>query len=97
MQCVKPTNKIILHSKNLEILEDNVSLKQVSAVNETSEVPITAHSYSKENDFYIVMLGQKMVPGSTYFYYIPFRGELNEGLAGYYRSSYYDKTANKTK
>lgn len=94
---MKPTNKIILHSKELEIGENDVSLKQVSAVNETINIPITAHSYSKENDFYIVSLEQDLVPGSVYLYYLPFKGKLSEGLAGYYRSSYYDKSANKTK
>ncbi len=97
MQCVKPTNKIILHSKDLEIAEKQVTLKQISAVNETSDVQIVSHNYAKENDFYIVMLGQRLIPGSTYLFFIPFKGILNEGLAGYYRSSYLDKVANQTK
>lgn len=94
---MKATNKIVLHSKELEIVEKNVTVKQVSAVNETINIPISAHSYSKENEFYTVTLGEKLVPGSIYLYYIPFRGKLSEGLAGYYRSSYFDKSTNKTK
>jgi len=96
MQCLKASNKIILHSKELDIIEKDVTLKQITTANETVDVPITSHTYAKENDFYIIMLGQRLVQRATYRLYIPFRGKLEEGLAGFYRSSYVDKS-NKTK
>lgn len=97
MQCVKPTSRIVLHSKDLVINEKDANLRQISAVNETVDVPITSQTYAKENDFYIVNLGQKMIAGSTYLFRVSFKGLLTEGLVGFYRSSYLDKAANKTK
>lgn len=97
IQCLRPTNKIILHAKDLEIMEKEVTLKQITTPNDTVVIPVNSHNYAKENDFYIVMLGQRLVPGNTYRFYIPFKGMLNEGLAGYYRSSYFDRMVNKTK
>lgn len=95
---MKAANKIVLHSTDLEIFEEKVTLmRHVAAVHKIINIPITAHNYSKENSFYTVTLAEKLVPGGIYWYYIPFRGKLNEGLAGYYRSSYFDKSANKTK
>lgn len=97
IQCLKATNKVILHSKELNIIEEGVTLKQIAVDNNTRDIPIASHQYAKENDFYIVMLNQRLAPGNTYWLSIPFKGILTEGLAGYYRSSYFDRAANKTK
>lgn len=97
IHCVKATNKIIVHTEALNITEKDVSVKHISPDNETISIPVLNHHYAPENSFYIVTLGQRLVPGSTYVYYIPFRGQLKESLAGYYRSSYLDRTSNSTK
>lgn len=97
IQCLKATNKIILHARELEVTEEGVTLKQITVDNDTRDIPIASHQYAKENDFYIVMLNQRLAPGNTYWLSIPFKGILTEGLAGYYRSSYFDRAANKTK
>lgn len=90
-----------LHSKDLKILESDVSIKELNGAgaNETTaaQIPISSHQYVKESDFYTVSTNQKLLAGRKYLLSIPFRGELNEGLAGYYRSSYLERASNKTK
>lgn len=66
---------------------------------EKCKVPlkILSHCYHDEYEFYIINLEEKLTPGFTYSVYIPYEGELTQGLAGYYRSSYKDLKTGSTK
>lgn len=58
---------------------------------------ILSHCYHDEYEFYIINLAEKLKPGLTYSVFIPYEGELTQGLAGYYRSSYKDLKTGETK
>lgn len=116
MKCKTATDKIILHSKNLVINEDEVSVmlhdatevlplksedekKCVEKCKRDDNVPlkILSHCYHDEYEFYIINLEEKLTPGLTYSVFIPYEGELTQGLAGYYRSSYKDLKTGSTR
>ncbi|XP_030752545.1 aminopeptidase N-like [Sitophilus oryzae] len=94
--CVTPTKNITLHSKDLEIEEEKVALKDISSkvIKEIKELKVT---YDKENDFLIILLDQPLTEDHRYEIYIPFKGKLNDGLAGFYRSSYVDSHTKEKK
>uniref|UniRef100_A0A224XI48 Aminopeptidase n=1 Tax=Panstrongylus lignarius TaxID=156445 RepID=A0A224XI48_9HEMI len=98
IHCVKSTNTIILHTKDLEIPEEEVELKEVIGDdNEVAQIPITQQRLVPENEFYIIKLEQNLKSGKTYILYMPFSGPLSQGLVGFYRSNYRDKASNTTK
>ncbi|CAH1985341.1 unnamed protein product [Acanthoscelides obtectus] len=88
--CVKPTSNITLHSKDLTIKEGEINIKDVSS-NDSKTQKISKINYDKENDFLIILLTEPLKEDHKYEIYIPFSGKLDDGLAGFYRSSYYDK------
>lgn len=116
VKCKTETDKIILHSKNLVINEDEVTV-MLHESTEISPVPsendkkcvqkckrddkvslkILSHCYHDEYEFYIIYLAEKLKPGLTYSVFIPYEGELTQGLAGYYRSSYKDLKTGSTR
>lgn len=115
VKCKTATDKIILHSKNLVINEDEVSVtlhdgmevlsqskdekKCVEKCKKDDKIPlkILSHCYHDEYEFYIINLAEKLKPGLTYSVFIPYEGELTQGLEGYYRSSYKDLKTGSTK
>jgi hypothetical protein len=48
-----------------------------------------------ENDFIVIYPKQELIKGTIYELYIPFEDDLNTGLLGYYKSSYFDRKANE--
>ncbi|XP_054279876.1 aminopeptidase N-like isoform X2 [Macrosteles quadrilineatus] len=97
LECKTATDTIYLHSRNLTIPEKEVTFKHVASEKEFEDITISGISYEDKNEFLIVKLGEKVTPGKNYILHIPFHGILSEGLAGYYRSSYFDRAANTTK
>jgi len=97
LECVKETNTIYLHSRNLTIPEKEVTFKHVVSEKEFKDLPISGITNDKENEFVVIKLGEPVTPDKNYILYLPFSGVLSEGLAGYYRSSYHDRTTNTTK
>lgn len=51
--------------------------------------------YQKENDYLIISLNNQLLKDHKYEIYIAFVGKLDDGLAGFYRSSYHDKDHKK--
>lgn len=78
---MSPTSNITLHSKGLEIGESQVTLVDISSkvAKEIKELKI---SYDKENDFLIISLQKPLVEDHRYKIYIPFKGKLDDSLAG---------------
>ncbi|XP_073980169.1 aminopeptidase N-like isoform X2 [Rhodnius prolixus] len=98
IQCVKPTNTIILHSVGLEIPEEEVELKEIDTEeNVVAQIPIIQQRLVPENEFYIIKLEQNLKSGKTYILYMPFSSSLKEELVGFYRSKYFDKASNATR
>ncbi|KAJ9591527.1 hypothetical protein L9F63_001881 [Diploptera punctata] len=93
VECKSNTEIIKLHSKELEISDGDVTVTSV----ENNTNLLGSQSYELENDFYILHLTQPLQDGHKYTIYIPFQGNLTEGLAGFYRSSYVDRATNRTR
>nr|XP_023023668.1 aminopeptidase N-like isoform X1 [Leptinotarsa decemlineata] len=88
--CVHPSQNITLHSKDLEIKDGGVTLKDTST-NDSKAVKISQVEFEKDNDFLIIHLNELLKKNHKYEIFISFRGKSDDGLAGFYRSSYYDK------
>lgn len=78
---MSPTSNITLHSKGLEIDESQVTLKDISS-KATKEIKNLKISYDKENDFLIITLQEPLTEDHRYKIYIPFKGKLDDSLAG---------------
>ena len=91
LDCINETNQIILHSRDLSILEPQVTL----VTTDGNEIAINKHSYNLEYEFYIITLSKSLTNGEQYVLTIPFIGDLKPGLAGFYRSSYTDTDDNE--
>uniref|UniRef100_A0A182K329 Aminopeptidase n=1 Tax=Anopheles christyi TaxID=43041 RepID=A0A182K329_9DIPT len=90
--CQDDTDNIILHSKNLTLVEKRISLREIEPGKQSNDslIDIKSVQYAKENDFVIFNLGTLLKQGHKYEILIPFESSLNTGLLGYYRSSYVD-------
>nr|ATU82844.1 secreted Aminopeptidase-like protein [Pristhesancus plagipennis] len=97
IKCLKATNTIILHAKELEIDPKEVKINEVAGEDELLPVQILQQRFVPENEFYLIKLDQNLKPGKTYKVLLGFSGDLTEGLVGFYRSSYKDKSSNSTK
>ncbi|XP_046683122.1 aminopeptidase N-like isoform X2 [Homalodisca vitripennis] len=97
MECKLPTDTIYLHSVNLNIHEKEVTFKRIIKEQQFEDLPLSGIDHDIKNEFLVIKLKEKLNPGTKYTLYIPFDGILSEGLAGYYRSSYLDRSTNTTK
>ncbi|KFM57066.1 Endoplasmic reticulum aminopeptidase 1, partial [Stegodyphus mimosarum] len=81
-QVTEPTNFIVLHSKEL-------NLSRISVFeNDIRGIPVLQHlEYPKNEQLYIKIDGN-FLPNLKYKLWIEFRKELEEGLEGFYLSSY---------
>ncbi|XP_037950077.1 aminopeptidase N-like [Teleopsis dalmanni] len=89
------TNNITIHSQNLTIDEKQISLKNL--LHNDRQNCISSTEVNPQHDYYIMHLCKQAKQGEEYILTIPFAGILNHKLRGYYRSSYHDKTTNKTR
>ncbi|XP_014240292.1 aminopeptidase N isoform X2 [Cimex lectularius] len=96
VKCLKATNSIVMHSNDLFIPESEVNVFEFVGT-EMSPVGVTSCKEVPENEFLIIKLAKSLKPNKEYTLQIPFRGNLTQTLVGYYRSSYFDRTSNKTK
>ncbi|XP_057659447.1 aminopeptidase N-like [Diorhabda carinulata] len=93
--CLNPTQNITLHSKNLNINKDTIVVK---SNDDLKSIEISDVVVEKENDFLILVLDKNLIPERRkYDIYIGFSGKLDDGLAGFYRSSYYNKKERRKK
>ncbi|XP_041462436.1 aminopeptidase N-like [Lytechinus variegatus] len=86
MECRESTDLLLLHSKELEIVDDTGSM---TAVADGSDVPLKgAPRLYPANQYLIVELDEMLTPGQNYTFTINFKAPLEDGLVGLYRSSY---------
>ncbi|XP_019622707.1 PREDICTED: endoplasmic reticulum aminopeptidase 1-like [Branchiostoma belcheri] len=85
---VKKTDLVVFHVKEL-----NITQSSVKTMNNVS-VPIVKELEYTGNEQYCLRLGQGLSAGQNYTIVVHFSGELNDGLYGFYRSTY---TLNKGK
>ena len=81
-------NRVVFHSKDIVIDHNTVEVLTARTPN-----TIIGHEYDLEREFYIVHIAEDLwQPGQITFHYITMRftSFLNDGLSGFYRSSYTD-------
>lgn len=89
---VQDTRNITLHSKQLIIDEKKICIE--AAIN---GIGIEATSFDTEYDLFTIHTNDSLIAGASYKLIIPFEGELNTDLKGYYRSEYVDRKSNTTR
>lgn len=97
--CDHETERITLHSRNLNINESAVTLTKLadgSNVAGEAKSPKAIH-YDEKRDFLHVDVadGETLRRGAVYELFFEFQAPLQKGLSGYYLSSYFDQTAQR--
>nr|CAD7438190.1 unnamed protein product [Timema bartmani] len=91
---VEPTDSITLHSLDLDI--DSALTTVTGEGDEEGKNLVNGTHYVKKDNFFVIELSEELSAGNRYVVYIPYRGDLTQGLAGYYRSSYQDRLTGET-
>jgi len=89
---VEPTDSITVHVNDMTIHEKDVTV----VTEEGNMVEVVGHGYDEVRQFYIIHLSETVEAG-TLVANIFFTGNLNDELAGFYRSSYTDQETGETK
>ena len=92
MTCHSVGENVTLHVKDMELDENSISLIDMET---NSLIEISKHAYDKDREFYIAHLSKPLTPGQKYIIKIDYVAELNDKLAGFYRSQYKDLTTGK--
>ncbi|XP_061390810.1 aminopeptidase N-like [Musca vetustissima] len=92
---LEDTENITLHAHYLAINESNIELKSKGV--DDFQMCLDGVERVEENDFFILLLCQRLQKGKDYELHLDFAGNLSETLFGYYRSSYKDVKTNITK
>eukprot|EP01135_Chromosphaera_perkinsii_P005100 Nk52_evm11s316 gene=Nk52_evmTU11s316 len=90
LEVLESVNTITLHAKDLEVETSKASLVSLDG---GKKIKIKNMKQQKEGDFLIVTLSSQ-VWADKYELYLEFSGSINDGLAGFYRSSYKDAKGN---
>ena len=85
--CQIPTNKIVFHSKNLDL--KNYNLYSLDTA-ENESISILDIDFDSIREFAIISIDQDCKFNSTYLLNINYTGDISENLTGFYRSSYVD-------
>lgn len=89
-RCVKPTNKIIFHQKDLKLTFGNFSSQDDPELKIVSDF-----KYDNEKDFVTLDFNKNCKKDANYSLGIKFEGVILEKLYGFYRSSFQDKNDKK--
>lgn len=92
LHCRKSTSKIQLHANDLEIHEQQVTVRSVS---NGSQIRLIGLKLT--DDLLTLKLDQNLRQNENYTLFIPFKGVLTTSLGGFYRSRYFDSQANRTR
>lgn len=71
--------------------EMRLKMNRYSMLGGQRYLPIAEVRFEEEFDFMVVQLKETLKRDTVYELYVPFAAELTDSLAGYYRSSYFDK------
>ncbi|XP_049842575.1 aminopeptidase Ey-like isoform X1 [Schistocerca gregaria] len=93
LSATAPVRELRLHAKNLMVDEEAVRL--------TSQGPpapaLRRVQLDADRDFLVLQLDGPLEPGAAYRLRLAFAAPLEQGLAGYYRSSYRDRASGDTR
>lgn len=98
MRCAEATDRITLHTLDLDLDERSLSLARVPASNNKTLVApaIKGLSQDKQLQYSIVHLTEPLEVGAEYALGISFNGTLNDDLAGFYKSRYERQNSTET-
>lgn len=89
-RCVKPTDKIIFHQKDL-----NLTHKNLSSYNDPELEINSEFKFDYDKDFVTLNFNKNCKKDANYTLGIKFDGVLLDKLYGFYRSSFQDKDNKK--
>lgn len=89
--CVKTTETIYLHSRNLTIMENAVVMNTKSK--ESINIKGMIH-HQNQNDFLEILLKEQLKEGEDYSLSLAFAGEISSDLDGLYVSTYHEGDTN---
>lgn len=93
MHCTEDAQNITLHSKGLNINENDV---QVFDIETDTSMGVANVELKSLEEFLIINLNEALQKGKEYRIDIPYKAVLADGLRGFYRTSYLDiKTKEK--
>ena len=84
IKCIYDSSNITLHTNDLKIYNETVSLKD----DQGNSIVITNFSHNFQLQFFVIQLSGMLIHDRMYHLRMSFRGNLNDDLAGFYRSSY---------
>uniref|UniRef100_A0A8D8UND7 Aminopeptidase n=1 Tax=Cacopsylla melanoneura TaxID=428564 RepID=A0A8D8UND7_9HEMI len=98
--CIQKTRDLVLHMNNLTLAHDSITRLVKQGIANPSEelIPVqpVSHKYDAENEIYSATFETPFITNQEYTVEIAFNGVLNEGLSGFYRSSYTNRATNDT-
>ncbi|XP_037077487.1 aminopeptidase N-like isoform X2 [Pollicipes pollicipes] len=80
-----PGRNVTVHVNDMTVFNDSVTVTDVA---EARGLEVAGYRYDTDREFFVVVLAEDVQPGRKYDVYIRFVGNLNDKLAGFYRSSY---------
>ncbi|NXD65362.1 AMPN Aminopeptidase, partial [Eolophus roseicapillus] len=93
--CMKATDLILIHSKNLNYTLQGSFHASLQAVDGSSVPSISRTWLQPTTQYLVVQLGSPLQQGQRYRLFSIFTGELADDLAGFYRSEYMDESGTK--
>ncbi|OXA63021.1 Aminopeptidase N [Folsomia candida] len=87
LRCVTPTTNITLHSNDIDIHYDDVTVRIVQT---SISIRIVTHTNDSSMSTYSMQLESSLDAGLEYEVFIPFTAKVGNRLSGLYRSSYLD-------
>nr|XP_034185423.1 aminopeptidase Ey-like [Osmia lignaria]XP_034185424.1 aminopeptidase Ey-like [Osmia lignaria] len=94
LNVLNKTDVIVVHNDGLLIQKESSIVYRVTSELNESIVPIANQSSDTERQFYILKFSSKLEVG-VYHLVLYFEGEVQDGVFGFYRSSYVDNTKTK--
>lgn len=82
--CLNQTDQIVIHSKDLTILETKLFVK-----NATTEISLNKNlKYDEVREFLTIEMKSQCEMNVNYTLHVKYIGLISDSLAGFYRSSY---------
>ncbi len=93
IECMEATNKIVMHSKGLNIDATKLNIEAIDAEASVDGMYVLkSFTIDKERDFLTFTLTKECIVKKTYYLTIVYTGEITKSVFGFYRSSYTDST-----
>ncbi|XP_062868491.1 aminopeptidase N [Trichomycterus rosablanca] len=87
-RCIKETNLILIHCHKLNLTLFDGWHAKLMPTDGTKAPTITKTWFQEETQYLVIQLKAALKPGSVYWLYTEFTGELADDLEGFYRSEY---------